>query len=88
MGADSGSSFSASRREEQPLGHVGQELEERAGEVARRSVEGEQRSIRLLQHVEDATVLEQAGGVYEEIVLDELTNPEHVALGGVVLRGW
>ena len=36
-----GSSFSASRREEQPLGHVGQELEERAGEVARRSVEGE-----------------------------------------------
>ena len=39
--ADSGSSFSASRREEQPLGHVGQELEERAGEVARRSVEGE-----------------------------------------------
>jgi hypothetical protein len=38
---DSGSSFSASRREEQPFGHVGQELEERAGEVARRSVEGE-----------------------------------------------
>jgi hypothetical protein len=25
-------------------------------------------------------VLEQAGRVYEEIVLDELTNPEHVAL--------